>query len=119
MAITTDRFLATLNKTCTIQRKTVTGADEGNQPIWNWTTDQDTDVPCRREIERRETREIVTGQKVVVEKDILYLPAGTDITEEARVILDGETLSVENAFIAEDQHVAHHVEANLRRLKDD
>jgi len=127
MANLKDNFLATLTSTCTIQRKTVTSTDEANQPVINWTTAQDLLVKCRLELDRNDGQEIGTGQRAVMEKDILYLPATANVTENGRVttivdpngaLASGTVYNIERIVPAYTQGTLHHFECFIRQLKD-
>jgi len=105
-----------LINTCTVKRHTVTGTDAYGQPVYNW-ADHLVDEPCRWSIPKnKENREIKIGAEVVIVDLQLFL-GDVDITEQDRVVLDGETYEVISSVKRQDGTGEHHVEAFLKRVE--
>lgn len=98
-----------LNKTCVIER--VTTANTGPEPSQHWVQHL-TAVPCRVSMLR--ANELANlGHTSVAVTHRLYLPYGTDIHNDDRVVLDETTWHVE--MVSDDPGSRqHHVEALIR-----
>jgi len=106
-------YLTLLINTCTVKRHAVTGTDAYGQPVYNW-TDHLTDEPCRWSTPKN--TEIKVGAEVVIVDKQLFL-GDVDITEQDRVVLDGNTYEVVSSVKRQDGTGEHHVEAFLRRVE--
>ena len=116
-----------LNATCTIQRKTVNSTDGAGQEVFDWTTDQTADVPCR--IESRvtiEPDEESVNKTVVVESFFAMFKPDVSISSGNRlstVVINGaaQTGAIYSVVIGRDgwkEQVSHHIEAVCARIKE-
>lgn len=101
-------FDALLDKTCAIRR--VTTVNDGPEPSEIW-ADVATGVKCR--ISMLRAIELAQLHQTLSITHRLYLPHGTDITNDDRVVLDSTTYEVEmvNTNPGSKQH---HVEALIK-----
>lgn len=97
-----------LDKTCTIRR--VTRTNTGPEPGETW-ADSATGVPCR--ISMLRAFEVAQMHNAMAVTHRLYLPYGTDITNDDRVIIDGDTWHVEMVN-GDPGSRQHHVEALIK-----
>ncbi len=122
-------FESILTMTCTVQHTTETTTDAHGQPIIDdWTSDQDTGVPCL--LEGTASNEVIDGKRIVVKDFNLMLPAGTDITEDSRVVnvartsdssvVEAGPLSVLRVTACDEiGGGAHHIEAMMDFVEED
>lgn len=106
-------YSSLLINTCTIKRHAITGTDAYGQPIYNW-VDHLIDQSCRWSTPKN--TEIKIGAEVVIVDRQLFLE-DIDITEQDRVVMDGETFEVIASVKRQDGISEHHVEAFLRRIE--
>ena len=90
-AIAAIDYIGLLTWTCTIQHPTRTGTDSGGQPIYDYTTDVDTDVMCRPTTGGPEGQKGLTtasmdaGEHVVIADLMMFLKIGQTISKTDRV----------------------------------
>lgn len=101
-------FRGLLNTTCTIQR--VVTVNTGPEAGETW-SDNSTSVPCRLSMLR--AHEIGELHSTLSVTHRLYLPYGTSITNDDRVVIDSVTYDVEMVN-ADPGSRQHHVEALVR-----
>jgi len=107
-------YTSLLINTCTIRRFTEGAADNYGNPTKTW-ADHLVDEPCRWSTPSN--REVKVGAEVVLADLQLFLGADTDITEQDRVVLGGETYEVLSAYDRQNGTANHHVECMMRTVK--
>lgn len=106
---------------CTTERRTETGVDGHNNPVYAW-ADRLVDVPCRL-IEKKEN--VVrddTHAGAVVSVYVLLLGAGADVLEKDRVtVVSAVDRSVSGRFLVDKLlprrgRGGHHLSVRLKRV---
>jgi len=106
-------FADLLIHTCDIQRFTDTGPDDYNQPTKAW-ADLHAGEPCR--MVSTKGVEIHIDAKVVVSNWELFV-GDIDVTEQDRVIFDGETYNIVLVQPRSNDVSEHHKELSLVGVK--
>ncbi len=108
-------------QTCAIQRKTSSSSDGWGQPETSWSTIA-TGVKCRLSFGRggRGTgREEVVPVQAAESSGIVFLPAGTDVDEDDRIVITGgqtwDVIGYPKAAI-NGVGATNHLRANVRRV---
>ena len=106
-----------LPQRCTVQRPTEGVAQDGGQPAIDWTTDTDTDVPCRKSTPGAATRE-VDSQIASAADFVIFMLPGQSIAENNRIVLENETFEVLLVQNPQSQTGAHHKKVWARVVRD-
>lgn len=97
-----------------IQRFTVASSDAHGNPVKTWTDTYATQA-CR--IGKTNGRQLTNGGQVVLVDQIMYVP-DIDITEDDRVIWEGQTYKVLLVdHVADSTTAHHHKEVSLQNLR--
>lgn len=103
-----------LNRTCSIQRKAITGLS-GGQKTGSF-VEVVADVPCRLNVKNR--THIIDDKQVVIAEFKIFFQAGTDIQARDRIVMDdGLTYSAPvgaSRFDASSRQ--HHLEVLLEKV---
>ena len=106
-------FESLLISTCTIQRYTEGAADGYGKPERTW-ADHLADQACR--LVPGSGREITIGAEVVIAEYKLFL-GNIDVTEQDRVVIDGNTYQVLLVVPRQDGAGNHHKELIMRLVR--
>lgn len=117
-------FTSILNRTCSIQKRTMTGVDSGGKPIGVFGEVQ-ADVPCRIEMNMKPLERLKQGkhedgiiQIIRVFNLMLETTAQVTDNEDCRIILDDDRVfDVSIVARGDDLTSAHHLEAELVEVK--
>ncbi len=96
-----------LPQRCTVQRQTKGDAQDGGQQAIDWTTDTDTNVPCRKSSPEAATRE-VTEQIAAAADFVIFLMPTQSIAENNRIVLENDTYEILLVQNPQSQVGAHH-----------
>lgn len=106
-------FECLLINTCTIERYTEGAADGYGKPERTW-ADHLANQACR--LVPGSGREITIGAEVVIAEYKLFL-GNIDVTEQDRVVIDGDTYQVLLVLERQDSGDNHHKELLMRLVR--
>jgi hypothetical protein len=106
-------FDSLLCDTCTIKRYTEGAADDYGRLAKTWANYIE-DEPCR--LVSAKGREVSVGAKVVVADYVLFID-NVDVTEQDRVVIDGDTFEILMVEAKKNYSDEHHKELLLKTVR--
>lgn len=107
-------FRSLLISSATITRETADGFDDYGNPQVEWAEVAE-DIPCR--VFEQPGKELTDDRASIVRQATLYVQAGTDVTAQDRVEVDGVTWEVSGPPVpAVGAAALHHLEVPLRQV---